>query len=266
MSYKLIALDLDDTLLNEEFTMSQKNRDAIHKAIQKGVTVTLATGRMFRSTLPYAQLLGLDVPLITYHGALVKTARSQEEIFHCPVPLDIALEIIDYTEERGNHLNIYVNDHLFVREENEMIRLYVSIADVDFKAVGSLKDFLKDGPTKITMITTEEDTLRGYWDLFSKKYQTTLHVVPSKPYFLEITNVRATKGQALKALASTLGVEREEIIAIGDSYNDIDMIEYAGIGAAVENAREDVKKVADYITSSNVADGVAQVINKFILT
>jgi len=266
MSFKLLALDLDDTLLNEEFTISEKNREAIHKAIQKGVTVTLATGRMFRSTLPYAELLELDVPLITYHGALVKTARSQEEIFHCPVPLDIANEIIDFTEKRGNHLNIYVNDQLFVREDNEMIRLYVSIADVDFQAVGSLREFLKDGPTKITMITTQEDTLRDYWDLFSKKYHSTLHVVPSKPYFLEITNARATKGQALKALASTLGIKKEEVIAIGDSYNDLDMIEYAGLGVAVENAREDLKKAADYITASNVEDGVAQVIHKYILS
>ncbi len=265
MSFKLLALDLDDTLLNEEFTISEKNRDAIYKAIEKGVTVTLATGRMFRSALPYAESLGLDVPLITYHGALVKTARSQEEIFHCPVPLDIAREIIDTTEKEDRHLNIYVKDRLFVREDNEMIRLYVSIANVEYQAVGNLMEFLKEGPTKITMITTEENILKNYWDMFSEKYEQKLHVVPSKPYFLEITNARATKGQALKALASSLGVKREEVIAVGDSYNDIDMIQYAGVGAAVENARKDVKKAADYIAASNVEDGVAQVIQKFIL-
>ncbi len=265
MGFKLLALDLDDTLLNEEFIISKKNKEAIHKAIKKGVTVTLATGRMFRSTLPYAQQLELDVPLITYHGALVKTSLSQEQIFHCPVPLEAALEIIDFLEERGDHLNLYLNDELFVREDNEMIRLYVSIANVDYRSVGNLKEFLKVEPTKMTMISTNEDTLKSYWDLFSKKYKNQLKVVPSKPYFLEITNARATKGQALKALADTLGIEREDVIAIGDSYNDIDMIEYAGLGVAVENAREDVKKVADYITTSNFNDGVAQVINKYIL-
>ncbi|UNC90785.1 Cof-type HAD-IIB family hydrolase [Candidatus Contubernalis alkaliaceticus] len=265
MSFKLLALDLDDTLLNEEFVISEKNKKAIHEAIRKGVTVTLATGRMFRSTLPYAQQLELDVPLITYHGALVKTARTQEQIFHCPVPLQAALEIIDLLEENGNHLNLYLNDELFVREDNEMIRLYVSIADVDYQSVGNLREFLKVEPTKMTMISSEEDTIKSYWNLFSQKYKNQLKVVPSKPYFLEITNARATKGQALKALADSLGVKREEVIAIGDSYNDIDMLEYAGLGVAVENAREDVKKAADYITASNINDGVTQVINKYIL-
>ncbi len=266
MSYKLLALDLDDTLLNEEFVVSPGNKEAILEAARRGVIVTLATGRMFRSSLPYAEELGLDVPLITYHGAMVKKARSQEEIFHRPVPLKTATELIKYLEAGGYHINLYINDSLYVREDNEFIQYYVNIADVGYTAVGDLIDFIKDEPTKMTVIIKDENKFQDLWRMLNEKYKGNLSVVQSKPYFLEITHAGATKGQALKSLAESMGIKREEVIAVGDSYNDIDMIEYAGLGVAVENAREDVKKTADYITRSNVNDGIAALIEKFILT
>lgn len=265
MSYKLLALDLDDTLLNEEFVISPRNKKAIVEAARRGVTVTLATGRMFRSSLPYAEELGLDVPLITYHGAMVKKARSKEEIFHRPVPLKLAIELINFLESGGYHINLYINDCLYVREDNEFIQLYVNIAGVEYTVVGDLTNFIKEEPTKITVIMKEEKRLFDLWKQLNQKYKNILSVAQSKPYFLEITHAESTKGQALKSLAESMGIKREEVIAVGDSYNDIDMIEYAGLGAAVENAREDVKKVADYITQSNVNDGIAALIEKFIL-
>lgn len=265
MSFKLLALDLDDTLLNENNEISPRNREAILEATRRGVTVTLATGRMFRSALPYAEELGLNVPLITYHGAMVKTARTKEEIYHCPVPLEQAREITTFAEEEGLHLNLYINDKLYVREENEMTSLYISIAGVDYTCVGNLTGFLNEGPTKITVIIKEESKIKDLWKLLNQKYKDILFIAQSRPYFLEITHSRATKGQALKSLAESIGLQKNETIAVGDSYNDIDMIEYAGMGAAVENAREEVKKTADYITTSNLDDGVAELIEKFIL-
>lgn len=266
MSFKLLALDLDDTLLNDKFAISPRNREAILEATRKGITVTLATGRMFRSALTYARELDLDVPLITYHGALVKKAYSGEEIYHCPVPLKEAQEITAYLEERGCHLNLYVNDNLYVREDNHLTRYYVKIANVDFTSVGDLSKFLKEEPTKMTIINKDEVKLRQLWDNFKERYGQLLSIGLSRPYFLEITHARATKGQALSSLAHSLGVKREEIMAVGDSYNDIDMIKLAGMGVAVENGRQEVKEAADYITSSHQEDGVAEVVERFILS
>lgn len=266
MTYKLLALDLDDTLLNNEFTISPRNRQAILEATRRGIIVTLATGRMFRSALTYARELELDVPLITYHGALVKKAYSGEEIYHRPVPLKEAREITGYLEERGCHLNLYVNDSLYVREDNELTRYYVEIANVEFTSVGDLTVFLKEEPTKMTVINRDEEKLRSLWDTFKDRYPEIISIALSRPYFLEITHAQATKGQALKSLASSLGIEREEIMAVGDSYNDIDMIELAGMGVAVDNARREVKEAADFITSSHQEDGVAEVVERFILS
>ncbi|PKM79245.1 MAG: Cof-type HAD-IIB family hydrolase, partial [Firmicutes bacterium HGW-Firmicutes-13] len=207
MSYKLLALDLDDTLLNEEFVISPGNKEAILEAARRGAAVTLATGRMFRSSLPYAEELGLDVPLITYHGAMVKKARSQEEIFHRPVPLDLAVELTNYLEAGGYHLNLYINDNLYVREDNELIQLYINIASVEFTAVGNLSNFIKDEPTKMTVIIKEENKLKDLGRLFNQKYGSILSVVRSRPYFLEITHAAATKGQALKYLAESMGIK-----------------------------------------------------------
>ncbi len=265
MSFKLLALDLDDTLLNEKNEISHRNREAILEAIRQGVTVTLATGRMFRSALPYAEELGLDVPLITYHGAMVKTSRTRDEIYHCPVPLEQAREITAFAEKEDLHLNLYVNDKLYVKEENEMTNLYISIAGVDYNCVGNLTEFLNEGPTKITCIIKEENKMEGIWKLLDEKYRDVLFVAQSRPYFLEITNKSSTKGRAVKSLAESMGLQKRDTIAVGDSYNDMDMIEYAGMGVAVENAREEVKRKADYITASNLNDGVAELIEKFIL-
>jgi len=265
MSFKLLALDLDDTLLNETFCISRENRDAINRAVRQGVLVTLATGRMFRSALPYAKELKIDLPLITYHGALVRTAMQGETLYHRPVPLHLAKRVIAYCEERGFHMNVYVNDELFVacENENDYSRYYQSIANVKVTVVGDLQKFLQMPPTKLTVIN-REGLLLGLIDKLKKCFGTELSIRLSKPHFLEITDCMATKGEALKSLAALHHIPQEQVAAIGDSYNDVDMLIYAGIGVAVNNAPADVKAVADVITSSNVEHGVAAFIQDYL--
>jgi Cof subfamily protein (haloacid dehalogenase superfamily) len=263
LSFKLLALDLDDTLLNEDFRISEENRYALRRTAKNGVLVTLATGRMFRSAVPFARELEIDLPLITYHGALIRTAGGEKTLYHQPVPLDLAKEVAAIGRDGGYHVNAYINDELFVEEENEFSEYYQRIAKVKVTAVGSLASFLETPPTKLTIINRDGklDALKN--DLIMR-FSRELSINISRPHFLEITDKLATKGQALKFLADMHNIPREQVAAVGDSYNDIDMLIYAGTGVAVANARDEVKAVADVITSSNVDHGVAAFIKQYL--
>ncbi|MCR3921359.1 MAG: Cof-type HAD-IIB family hydrolase [Firmicutes bacterium] len=264
MTIRLLALDLDDTLLNESFHISEQNRAAIQRVAAAGVLVTLATGRMFHSAQPYARELEIDLPLITYHGAMIRTTGGEETLFHRPVPLALAHEVVSIAKTGNFHVNAYLNDELYVAEENENSRIYEQMARVKVNVVGDLVRFLIQAPTKITIVNTD-GRLPALWDELKERFSDTLAITISRPHYLEITDRRATKGQALAYLAKLHQIPREQIAAVGDSYNDLDMLEYAGMGVAVANARDEVKAVANVITETNVNHGVAAFIEKYLL-
>ncbi|MDD2496953.1 MAG: Cof-type HAD-IIB family hydrolase [Desulfitobacteriaceae bacterium] len=265
VKFKLIASDLDDTLLDSRGIISPRTKAAIKKAREKGVYVTLATGRMYRSAVCFAEELEIDVPLITYQGALVKTSTTREVMYHRPVPLELARQVIAHGEEKGLTVNLYVEDSLFVKELTPEAARYARVARVPIEAVGDLQKFLDQEPTKVLLIGNEK-ILEPFWTEEKEKFGESLYITKSKPYFLEYTHPQATKEEGLMAVARHLGVAREEIIAFGDNYNDIDLLRYAGFGVAMSNAPEQVKKEADYVTGSNIDEGVAEAIEKFVLS
>jgi len=265
--YKLLALDLDDTLLDKNLRLPESSRRAVEMARQAGVRVTLATGRMFRSALPYARELAVEDYLITYQGALVKHAVTGEVLLHRPVPLELALEVINKVNRYGYHINIYLDDNLYVAKHTKESELYTRISRIPMEEVGDLKTFLRErrqAPTKVLVVAREEllDELAAeVRPVFGDK----LHITKSKPHFLEFSHPQGNKGDALAVIAGRYGVEREEVIAVGDSYNDLEMIEFAGLGVAVGNARAEIRARADFVCRSNEQCGVAEVVEKFIL-
>jgi Cof subfamily protein (haloacid dehalogenase superfamily) len=264
LKYKMIAVDLDDTLLSGDLNISPINRQAISRAVAMGVKVTISTGRMFRSTLPYVEQLMLDVPIITYQGALIKNAISKEVVLSRSLPLDISIEIIEESRKHGVHIQAYIGDDYFFDKHNGYSQLYYDLSGIEGKAVKRLEDFLVEEPLKILIMDSPETIsyLTGHYvDMFKDKAE----ITTSKSNYLEFTNIQASKGSALEYLAQSLGIKREEVIAIGDGYNDISMIKYAGLGVAMSNAPLDVKRYADFVTCSNEDDGVAYVIEKFVL-
>ncbi len=267
MTYRLIALDLDDTLLNEDSNISARNQKAIEAAMDKGVKVTLATGRMFQSTSTYAHKLNIQLPLITYHGAQVRSMQEEKTCYYCPVDYELARGVIEEAENMNHHVNLYLDDRLLVKEYNRFTRFYETISPVKIEEVGNLLKFLdryQKSPPKLTIID-REDAMEGVEQRLKERYPGRLNLMLSRPFFLEITHPGATKGKALKFLAEKLGIEREETMAFGDSFNDLDMLEYAGLGVAVENARPQAKEKADLIAPSHHEDGVAEIIEKYVL-
>ena len=263
--YSLVAIDLDDTLLNGDLSLSRRSIETINKVKNAGVNVTLATGRMFCSAKKYAQQLGIDIPLITYQGALVKSPCERELVLHRAVPLELARQVIRDIKRYGDfHINVYIDDKLYAEKMTDAGVRYQKISQVKVNTVGDLLKFLKEPPTKVLVSATEEEVDYLLNEL-KPVYRDDLHVTKSKPYFLEFSHPKANKGDALAVLADRLGVERDRIIAIGDGYNDVEMFEYAGLSIAVGNARDEIKKLADYVTLPNDQDGVAKALEDIIL-
>ncbi len=269
MRFRMIAADLDYTLLDEESKISERNKKAIQEAVSRGVMFIIATGRMFKTSVAYMNDLKIDCdwPLINYHGALIKTSRSNKTIYHCPLENSQAVELIEEAHRKDCHVSLFIGDNLYVREENEHTRYYRSLTNIDLQPVGDLAIFLKKrgvNPTKLSIISWDGRIDKIETEL-KEHYADELTILQSRPYFLEITDKKATKGQALRWLAGKMGIAADEIIAFGDGYNDLDMVSYAGLGVAVGNAKQAVKDAASLITSAHNEDGVAEVIENYVL-
>lgn len=264
MSIKLVAVDLDDTLLDRNTAVSSRTRQAIQAAIDQGVTVTVATGRMYPSALPYARQLKLDVPIITYNGALITACLSEKRLYYRPLDYDVACQVLELFRERGWYIQSYINDILYVKEDNDWSRLYERTAGITAEKIGDKLFQPTEAPTKLLSIAEPakvdeiRETVRS---LFGEK----LYIANSKPTYLELAHSDVNKGRALAFLADRLQISRKEIMAVGDSINDLDMIEYAGWGVAMGNAADAVKAAAQAVTLRNDEDGVAEAIEKYVL-
>jgi Cof subfamily protein (haloacid dehalogenase superfamily) len=267
LKYKLLALDLDGTLITDNLVITGAAKQAIAQAVEQGVVVTLATGRMFRSALLFAEELNLAAPLICYQGAMVRHSRTAETIFHQPLPYELARQFIELTQARGLHVNAYVDDHIYVAEMNEAARYYSNLARVPAEAVGNLLNFIdrpEKAPTKLVIVTDEAKTL-AVLEEFQAAFGGALYVTRSHARFTEAVHPQCSKGVALRALARSLDIPIEKVIAIGDNLNDLPMLEAAGLSIAVANAGPVVKAKADFVTQGAVAEGVVEAINRFIL-
>lgn len=262
--YKMIAIDLDDTLLTDDLMVSQGTVETIQKAVAQGTVVTIATGRMFPSAKPFAEQLGLNVPLITYQGALIKDVAGKEVMYERLIPPDLAHRLVEIAREQNLHLQVYQDDILYTASDNDRIRQYVNIAKVPYSVEPNLEKLADRGFTK-ALFFDDPDDLHILGEKLKAEFGERTHVTKSKAFFLEVTHPEANKGIALLHLAKQLGIEQAEIIGIGDSYNDFDLVLSAGLGIAMGNAVDELKEKADYISLSNNHEGVRHAIEKFIL-
>lgn len=285
MTISLLALDLDGTLLDSRGQISERNRVAIEKAREQGVHVALVTGRRFRDSRPVALELGLDVPLISHNGALTKHAETLQTVSVLPLPRDAAIKALRVGQAAGadallsdDHegLGVLIYDH--IRGGNSAAHKYIAWArrihgdeGADaVKQVDSLEEYMKGDPIHLSFSGGCEEM-----DQLDEKLKTTLGStvkILSTKYLeqdftlLDIVNPAASKGAGVAAAAAELGVNREEIMAIGDNYNDLEMLLFAGTGVVMANAPLSLREIAGlHPTTSNHEDGVALAIEQFIL-
>lgn len=263
MAIKLIASDMDDTLLDKDCKISARNAEAIKKAVADDIIFLIATGRMYVSARPYALNLGLDVPLVTYNGALVKESKSGKVFYEHKMTLATAKEVLTYCRKQDFYIQVYIGDKILIKKENEYSRMYTRISGIPTTEIGDAIYDIKEAPYKILVMTKSED-FTNVWQQFADKFAGKLDVTSSKDNFLELMEPGINKWEAVKAVAASYGIKQEEIMCIGDSNNDICMIKNAGLGVAVANAKDSVKNHAKIITASNNEDGVALVVESIL--
>lgn len=262
---RLIATDLDDTLLNEHSDVTERTMTALKRVMDAGVMVSLSSGRMTEAMLPFAEKLGVNAPMILFNGALIYDHRDGRTLYANPIPAETARAVAKMVEEMGVYLQVYpVSGGYFCREKTEFNRKYEQSIRVIATAVGvPLSEWMQGDMVKMLAIAPPEVITEAQAKL-KAAFQTGVNFMKSKAHYLEIVSEGIDKGRSLKALGEILGLRRDEIMAFGDGQNDATMIAYAGCGVAMENAVDECKAAAKLIAPRNTEDGVAQIIERFL--
>lgn len=266
--YKLVAIDMDGTLLKEDKTISERTKKAIQSARKKGVTVVLATGRPIEGVSKYLEELDMyrdNDFVLSYNGALIQKTKSRESV------AKVALNGSDLHYLRKLSDNLGVNIHAFSEKDglitpknSKYTEVEAKINNIEIKEINI--DNISDDEVMIKiMMIDEPEVLEKAVEKLPKEVYDKYTVVRSAPFFLEFLNKEVNKGVGVKMLANYLGIKQEEVMTLGDAGNDLHMIEYAGLGVAMGNAFDEVKAAANYITDTNENNGVAKAIEKFIL-
>lgn len=234
---------------------------AVRTLDQMGIAVLLVTGRMFRSAADFAGRLGLGGPVVAYQGALIREVSSGRVLHSDPVPMDLAREVLAMIEPLGLTINLYVDDELCVAARNADVRRYEEISHMKARVVGPLTTFLERPTTKIG-VTGPPEVLDGLLGDVRDVFGHTLSALKTWPFFLELASPTATKARALQILGDLMGFDAPDVLAFGDSYNDADMLAWAGTGVAVAGGPPEVAAVADERCESVDDDGFARYLQR----
>jgi Cof subfamily protein (haloacid dehalogenase superfamily) len=270
---KLLVLDIDGTIAGKSNNLSPRVKEAIAATQAKGIQVAIATGRMYRSALRFYQQIDSQLPLIAYQGAWIQDPNTGKVHRHVPIKREIAWELLNYFEkpqwqwDLPLSVHFYINDELYVREITKETQDYGDRSNITPIAVGDLRKTLQE-PTKILALCDDANLIQKLLENVRQHYSTEeLYITTSVPTFFEATNPQVNKGIGVRYLAEDLmGLDRNNVMAIGDNFNDLEMLEYGGIGVAMGEAPEDVKQIADWVTTGVEEDGAAVAIEKFLLS
>jgi Cof subfamily protein (haloacid dehalogenase superfamily) len=267
---KLIALDLDGTIVNSQLEISERTIATLQRLQNEDdVKVVIATGRMFPSTIPFARTMGLTSPVISYQGAMIRDISQvignileHPILFHRGIEMDTARELVDVIHKEGYHANLYVDDQLFTTHLNPHSRYYQNISGVVPQEARDLHRVLTGPPSKI-MIIHDEDC-GEIVDNLQRHFSAHVSVCRSRHNYCEIVHWDVSKWKALEQLMEIWDIRPEEVMAIGDQENDLSMITAAGVGVAMGNAPDNVKAQANYVTAPVDEDGVVAAVEKFV--
>lgn len=268
MDYEILVLDLDGTLTNRDKVITPRTKQALMDLLERGKKVVLASGRPTYGVMPLARELKLDTYggyILSFNGGMILNCATGETVFSRSLPIEANGTIIDLAEEHGVNLLTYEGEMIITRDGNcPYAALESSINKLKIREIKDMKAHVKFQVPKFLMLDDGD-----YLSAVEGKVKATLgkhfSVYRSEPYFLEILPRGIDKAQSLERLLALIGLSKDQMIACGDGYNDLSMIRYAGLGVAMENAVLPVKNASDYITLSNNHDGIAHVIEKFML-
>jgi Cof subfamily protein (haloacid dehalogenase superfamily) len=273
MKYKMIAMDMDGTLLNSSKEVTKRSKEILKRAEDLGVKLVICTGRIFTSARVYAKFIGTKAPIVASNGAYIREKDRDEIIFQKPMKNSELYEIVKMIKEYGFYPHLFTPDTIYSEKLVFSSKAYTKWNEtlpkedrIKVEIVENLNDVIDKNNNEIlkaVVISEDTDKLSELRQRIDNKMD--VSIVSSLYNNFEVMSKGISKGNAVRILADYYKITKDEVICIGDSENDMSMLEYAGLGIAMGNATDEIKSIADYITSTNDEDGVAQAIEKFIL-
>lgn len=261
---KLVATDIDGTLLRCDLGFTPQIKKCIKNLCEKGIKVVLVTGRMHSATTQIADELGLKTPIVSYQGGMIKDgANCENTLYEKTLSPELARQIIKWAHENDVHLNLYMDDVLYVENDSSIIREYAQERFIEYKVCDFDKVKIENINKILAIKYDDAETVTEWVNFLSIKFPD-LYVVKSTPYFCEISHKEATKACAVDFLRKHWGLSKDEILTIGDQNNDIELLKAGGIKIAMGNATEELKACADYVTDTVENNGWVKAIEKFV--
>ncbi|TLX73253.1 HAD family phosphatase [Labilibacter sediminis] len=266
MKYKMLVLDLDDTLLTDDYKISARNKQRLMEAQEQGVLVVLASGRPTQAMMQYAEELNLSKYssyIISYNGAIITDLKNNNTIFEQMLSKEEIHDLHDFCIDNKLHILTYKDNKIISDTESEFIEVENKLTGLPINKVECFKTEMNQSSVKCILL---DDPVRlKDFEPKLKSAKNNLSVAISKPFFLEVMPKGIDKAASIQRLAAKLNIKQEEIIAVGNAGNDLTMVEYAGLGVWVDNVTPELRERADEIVASNNNDGVAEVVERFIL-
>ena len=266
MSYKMIVLDLDGTLMSSENKILPETKEALIKAQERGIKVVLASGRPTFGMLEVAKELRLDEfdsYLLSYNGGRVMAVQTKQLIHDASLAPEVCHELYDLAKEMKVNIMAYEDETIITTDDDEWIQKESFINNMPINRVDNFKEGVTVNSVKC-LCTADPAYLAEVEVKVKERIGDRLSICRSMPFFLEIMPQNINKAYSLQKLLDHVGLDKSEVIACGDGYNDLTLIEFAGLGVAMGNAVAEIKEKADYITASNDENGIKKVIEKFM--
>ncbi|GGI41980.1 haloacid dehalogenase [Mammaliicoccus stepanovicii] len=266
MAYKYIVMDMDDTLLTSNNEISEKTFSYLMEKQREGMKLILASGRPTAGMIKHAVALEMDKYhgfIVSYNGAYVIDAQKDEIIYKETISKVDAHKIIDFCREHNFFYLTYIDDAIVFDRTHEYMNIESDLTGLPMKSVDDLKDFITGDVPKVMGVDFEENIAKANSALngqFNEQISSTI----SKPYFLEFMNHQVSKGKTLEKLFNKINIDFEDVIAFGDSLNDYDMLEKAGVGVAMGNANDTIKNIANIVTEDHDHDGIVVALEKLL--
>lgn len=262
---KLVAFDLDGTLIGRDLVLRPRVREAIDRMRDAGIAGCIVTGRMYRAAVTYARDLRFEAPVVCYQGAAIIDPISDSVLRDIPLDVDTVGAIVDVVERDRMHLQLYRNDEYYCEARNRFSDLYASLSGAEPVIVPSLRESFAYSPATKAVVINDPDVAADYVSRVRDALGDRVYATRSYPEFVEILNPSVDKGDALRFVAQHLGIDMKDVVAIGDSWNDAPLLEAAGFGIAMGSAPKELLDLAHGVVGDVAADGVAEAIDRYVL-
>jgi Cof subfamily protein (haloacid dehalogenase superfamily) len=266
MNYKMLVVDMDDTLLTDNHEISSENKEMLLRAQQMGVYVVLASGRPTSAMIEFAKELQCDVNnsfMISFNGSVITDLKEDKILFEHSLTKEQIHCLYDFSQQNNTNIITYIDGQIISEKHSEYIDIEKNITGLKLNIVSSFKDTVTTSAVKCILLE-EPEYLKSVESVL-KAAMPDLSICMSKPFFLEAAPNGIDKGASIKILAEKLNIHQSEIIAVGNAGNDLTMVQYAGLGVWVDNVDAELRHHADVIVASNNDHGVAEVVRRFIL-